>query len=97
MRAANKNLQDMKMAPVLSTLPTKLVLALALRAGVRPRADRSSLAIVRGAKAAAFEHIKRRAPELFEQARSTFRDWGSERTSYSSHVLEMALAHTIKQ
>lgn len=27
--------------------------------------------------------------------RSTFRDWAAERTSYPSHVAEMALAHTI--
>lgn len=28
--------------------------------------------------------------------RSTFRDWGSETTNYSNEVLELALAHTIK-
>ncbi len=28
--------------------------------------------------------------------RSTFRDWGSETTSFSNEVLELALAHTIK-
>jgi integrase len=27
--------------------------------------------------------------------RSTFRDWGSERTNYPSEVLEMALAHAV--
>jgi integrase len=27
--------------------------------------------------------------------RSTFRDWAAERTSYSNHVLEQALAHSI--
>jgi hypothetical protein len=28
-------------------------------------------------------------------ARSTFRDWGSERTNFPSEMLEMALAHTV--
>jgi integrase len=27
--------------------------------------------------------------------RSTFRDWAAERTNYSNHVVEMALAHTV--
>jgi integrase len=27
--------------------------------------------------------------------RSTFRDWAAERTGYSNHVVEMALAHAI--
>ena len=28
--------------------------------------------------------------------RSTFRDWAADRTSYANHVVEMALAHTVK-
>lgn len=28
--------------------------------------------------------------------RSSFRDWGGETTDFPNHVLEMALAHTIK-
>ena len=28
--------------------------------------------------------------------RSTFRDWAADRTSYANHVVEMAMAHTVK-
>ena len=27
--------------------------------------------------------------------RSTFRDWGAERTNFQNHIIEMALAHSI--
>ena len=36
--------------------------------------------------------IKDATPHGF---RSAFRDWAAERTNYSNHVVEMALAHTI--
>jgi integrase len=35
------------------------------------------------------------APATVHGFRSTFRDWGAERTNFPNEVLEMALAHVI--
>lgn len=64
-----RKLFDKQVELELSTLPTRLVLALALRANVRPRASRGLPAVARGAKAAAFKHIEYRAPEPYEEAK----------------------------
>lgn len=45
---------------------------------------------------AMFDLLKRMRPECTVHGfRSSFRDWGAERTSFPHEVVEMALAHTV--
>jgi integrase len=60
----------------------------------RPMSDMTLSAVIRRNKTAWLdEHGKLVVPHGF---RSTFRDWAAEKTDHDSDVIEMSLAHSIK-
>jgi len=72
---------------ILSALPREGQFVFAGAKAGKPLSNMAMLELVRGMKGNGL---------TVHGFRSTFRDWAADRTSYANHVVEMALAHTVK-